>query len=291
MLIDARPAPTLPFVSWARTGSCARHADGSVELLVPAANLDAFRSWLLGMLQHAVVLGPPDVRAHVVEWLNAVVDGGLSTTGGGGSMKPPRNAEERLQRLLVMLPWLMEVGEVPLADVARRFDMTEADVQKNLELVAMCGLPPFVDEMIDVFVDEGVVFVGVPRLFTRPLRLTAPEGFALLASARAAMELPGADPSAARSGAGLTKLAAVLDDAGLDTGQQASGDITAGVVFDLHRPALTDELAEYTATGAELTIDHYSPDRDEVTERTIVPRHVFAEVGPLVRGGRRRTIR
>ena len=73
-------------------------------------------------------------------------------------MKAPRNAEERLQRLLVMLPWLMEVGEVPLADVARRFDMSEADVQKNLELVAMCGLPPFVDEMIDVFVDEGVVY-------------------------------------------------------------------------------------------------------------------------------------
>ena len=145
-----------------------------------------------------------------------------------------------------MLPWLMEVGEVPLADVARRFDMTEADVQKNLELVAMCGLPPFVDEMIDVFVDEGIVFVGVPRLFTRPLRLTAPEGFALLASARAAMELPGADP-AGPLGRGLAKLAAVLDDAGLGT-----DDITAGVAFDLDRPALTDELAEYTATGAEI---------------------------------------
>ena len=52
-----------------------RHPDGSVELLVPAANLDAFRSWLLGMLQHAVVLGPADVRGHVVEWLTAVVDG------------------------------------------------------------------------------------------------------------------------------------------------------------------------------------------------------------------------
>ncbi|MET0909032.1 MAG: WYL domain-containing protein [Ilumatobacteraceae bacterium] len=206
-------------------------------------------------------------------------------------MRSPRNAEERLQRLLVMLPWLMEVGEVPLADVARRFDMTEADVQKNLELVAMCGLPPFVDEMIDVFVDEGVVFVGVPRLFTRPLRLTAPEGFALLASARAAMELPGADERGPL-GRGLAKLAAVLDEVGLQT-----GDITAGVVFDLHRPALTDELAEHTATGAEVTIDHYSPDRDEVTPRTIVPRHVFAESGRWYvvadddRSGERRTFR
>ena len=82
-------------------------------------------------------------------------------------MSGPRNAEDRLRRLLVMLPWLMETGEVPLAEVARRFDMTEAQVQNDLELVAMCGLPPFIDEMIDVFVDDGVVFVGVPRLFTR----------------------------------------------------------------------------------------------------------------------------
>jgi len=108
-------------------------------------------------------------------------------------MSGPRNAEDRLRRLLVMLPWLMETGEVPLAEVARRFDMTETQVQSDLELVAMCGLPPFIDEMIDVFVDDGVVFVGVPRLFTRPLRLTAPEAFSLLASARAAMQLPGAD--------------------------------------------------------------------------------------------------
>ena len=206
-------------------------------------------------------------------------------------MKSPRNAEERLQRLLVMLPWLMEVGEVPLADVARRFDMSEADVQKNLELVAMCGLPPFVDEMIDVFVDEGIVFVGVPRLFTRPLRLTAPEGFALLASGRAAMELPGAD-ELGPLGRGFAKLAAVLDDAGLDT-----GDITAGVAFDMDRPAITDDLAEYAATGTEIVIDHYSPDRDEVTQRTIVPRHLFVESGRWYvvadddRSGERRTFR
>ena len=94
-------------------------------------------------------------------------------------MSGPRNAEDRLRRLLVMLPWLMEVGEVPLSEVARRFNLTEAQVQRDLELVAMCGLPPFVDEMIDVFVDEGTVFVGVPRLFTRSLRLTAPEAVGL----------------------------------------------------------------------------------------------------------------
>lgn len=192
-------------------------------------------------------------------------------------MSGPRNAEDRLRRLLVMLPWLMEVGEAPLADVARRFEMTESQVQSDLELVAMCGLPPFVDEMIDVFVDDGIVFVGIPRLFTRPLRLTAPEAFSLLTSARTAMELPGADAAGAL-GRGLAKLAAVLADAGLATG---GGDVddTAGVVVDLARPEFADDLAEAAASGTELEVCYYSPARAEITRRSIVPRHVYADVG------------
>lgn len=185
-------------------------------------------------------------------------------------MSGPRKAEDRLRRLLVMLPWLMEVGEVPLTEVAKRFDMTEAQVQKELELVAMCGLPPFVDEMIDVFVDDGMVYVGIPRLFTRPLRLTAPEGFSLLSSARAAMELPGADP-AGPLGRGLEKLAVALGDAGISS--------TAEVVIDMARPDLTDELVEAAAKGAELSIRYYTPARDEVADRTVIPRHVFADAG------------
>lgn len=198
-----------------------------------------------------------------------------------------RSAEDRLGRLLVMLPWLMEVGEAPLADVAARYGLTEAEVQKDLELVAMCGLPPFVDEMVDVFVDDGLVVVGVPRLFTRPLRLTAPEGFSLLASGRAAMELPGADVDGPL-GRGLRKLAAVLTDAGLerdigDGGGSFDGaddrDDTAGVAIDMDRPACTDELVDAAATGAEVQVEYYSPARDATAVRTIVPRHVFAEAG------------
>ena len=211
----------------------------------------------------------------------------MSASRGG-----PRNAQDRLRQLLVMLPWLMEAGEVPLADVAERFGLTEAQVTKDLELVAMCGLPPYVDEMIDVFVDEGMVFVGVPRLFTRPLRLTAPEGFALLASARTAMELPGADPDGPLA-RGLAKLADALGQAGLD----ADSDGTAGVVVDLERPESTAELIDAVTAGAELRIEYYSPSRGEASERTVIPRHVFASSGNWYlladddRSGERRTFR
>jgi proteasome accessory factor B len=51
-----------------------RHDDGSIEVLVPATNLDAFRSWVIGLVDHAVVIGPPEVRAYVVDWLQGVLD-------------------------------------------------------------------------------------------------------------------------------------------------------------------------------------------------------------------------
>ena len=120
-------------------------------------------------------------------------------------------APDRLRRLLLILPWLMERGEVPVAEVAERFRIDEASLVRDLELVSMCGLPPYVDEMIDLFIDEGTIFVGVPRLFTRPLRIDQVEAFELLSAGRAAMQLPGADPDGALN-RGLRKLARGLGD-------------------------------------------------------------------------------
>jgi proteasome accessory factor B len=50
-----------------------RMADGSIVVRVPASNLDAFRSWLLGLLDHARVVEPAAVRDHIVSWLTDVV--------------------------------------------------------------------------------------------------------------------------------------------------------------------------------------------------------------------------
>ena len=54
------------------TGRVERRDDGSVVLDVEVANEAGLRSWVLGMLDHAVVLDPPDVRARMVDWLRAM---------------------------------------------------------------------------------------------------------------------------------------------------------------------------------------------------------------------------
>jgi proteasome accessory factor B len=51
-----------------------RTADGGILVRVPASNLPALRSWVLGLLEHAVVVGPDEVRAHVVGWLRSLAE-------------------------------------------------------------------------------------------------------------------------------------------------------------------------------------------------------------------------
>ena len=51
-----------------------RRDDGSVVVEVPVRNTDAFRSWVLGLRDHAEVLAPESLRGQVVEWLTELVE-------------------------------------------------------------------------------------------------------------------------------------------------------------------------------------------------------------------------
>lgn len=52
----------------------ARHPDGSVEIELEVTNRPAFRSFVLGFLDHAVVLGPDDLRRDIVDWLRSMTE-------------------------------------------------------------------------------------------------------------------------------------------------------------------------------------------------------------------------
>ncbi|HLX87962.1 MAG TPA: WYL domain-containing protein [Acidimicrobiales bacterium] len=48
-----------------------RRDDGSVVLRIDVTNVGALRSWLLELGEHLEVLGPPEVRTEMIEWLAA----------------------------------------------------------------------------------------------------------------------------------------------------------------------------------------------------------------------------
>ena len=78
----ARSTPTAPALVERELGArprVRRDPSGAVVVEVPCVNAGAFRSWVLGLVDHAEVLAPPAVRADVVEWLRAMAGAGPST--------------------------------------------------------------------------------------------------------------------------------------------------------------------------------------------------------------------
>ncbi len=73
VLIDAVHTPSV--VDELGEEAVLRHGDhGSVVVVLEVTNEVAFRSWLLGLLDHAEVISPAELRRSVVDWLSAILD-------------------------------------------------------------------------------------------------------------------------------------------------------------------------------------------------------------------------
>src|SRR3712207_5954129 len=141
-------------------------------------------------------------------------------------------ADERLRRLLALVPWVAAHDGPTVEEVCQRFGCTEDELVADLDLLWMCGLPPYTpDQLIDVDVSDGRVWIRYAEYFARPLRLTPSEGLALLAAGTALLGDDGAsDDPLARA---LAKLAGVLGvevDEALDV---ELGDASADVLATL----------------------------------------------------------
>jgi proteasome accessory factor C len=172
----------------------------------------------------------------------------------------------RLQRVLALVPWILAHPGVTIAELAARFEVSERELERDLELLPMCGLPPYTaDRLIDVSVIDGEVEIRLAEYFERPLRLTPAEGLALLAAGRALLAVPGSDDDGP-----LATALAKLDDA---LGAPGSLAVDVGASDQLRR------LQDAEADDERVEIDYYSFARDEMTTRVIDPWRVFHAFG------------
>jgi proteasome accessory factor C len=113
-------------------------------------------------------------------------------------------------------------------------------------------------------VTDSTVATWAGTTLARPRRLSPPEGFALAASARALLAVPGSD-----EGGALSRALAKLDRA-------LGGE---EIAVELSAPALLPLVREAVSEGKSLRITYYSASTDRVTDREIAPRRVFAAEG------------
>lgn len=173
-------------------------------------------------------------------------------------------AGQRLRRLLAVLPWIAERGGATLGEIGDRFGLAPGKVERELELASMCGMPPYTpDVLFSIMLTDDWVSVDAHDLLSRPLRLSAAEGFRVLAAGSALLDVPGvaADGSL---GQALAKLRGILGDA---------------VTVDLEDPPLLEALAGAAADGRTVAIEYYAVSTDEVSRRVIDPLLVHAHEG------------
>lgn len=179
-------------------------------------------------------------------------------------------AEERLGRLLAIVPWVAAQDGPLLADVCARFGVSERELLADLDLLFLCGVYPFTpDSLIEVDLTGGRVWIRMADWFRRPLRITAPEGLALLGAGAALLATPEADPDGAL-GRALAKLEAVLGVGATDAVEIDLGPVAA---------PLLATLQQATAEHRKVRMDYYSFGRDGRSTRTVRPWQVFNDRG------------
>jgi proteasome accessory factor C len=181
-------------------------------------------------------------------------------------------ATDHLPRLLAVVPWLLAHPGTEVAEVAREFDVSEAQVRADLNLLWMCGLPGYgPGDLIDVTWQGDRVTLSNADEMARPLRLTPEEALALIAALRVLSEVPGIVERAAIDRA-LAKLEAAA-------GTAAAADRVVVAPSMDGDPQVVATATEALARGRRLRLRYWVPARDEATERDVDPLRVFTTDG------------
>lgn len=182
----------------------------------------------------------------------------------------PSANEERLPRLLALVPYLQARPGIAVAEAAADFGVTEAQLRKDLTLLWMCGLPGHgPGDLIDLSFEGESVSVVFDAGMSRPLRLTAEEALALVVALRTLAETPGVADSDAVQRA-LAKVEAAAGG--------AVDDSTVAVELD-HDQRLVPVLQRALDERRALRMRYYSASRDETGERTVDPLRLFEADG------------
>lgn len=181
-------------------------------------------------------------------------------------MSPRPDAAARLRRLLAVIPWIVDHQGARFEEIATRFGISAAELERDLELIPFCGLPPYSpDRLIDCQIVDGRVRLRFAEYFARPLSLTPSEAFAVLAAARALLAVPGSDPGGSLASA-TDKLASLVG-------------ASEGMAVELGQARFLDPLRRAARERERVEIDYYASSRDALTRRRIDPHSVFLAEG------------
>ena len=181
------------------------------------------------------------------------------------------NAANRALRTMDLIPYILENPGVSIIKLAKQFSVTEKQIESDLQLVFMCGLPGYTPyELIDLIFEDGVVSIIDPQVLDKPRRFTKSELVVIALGLQLLGELSASDS------ARLSKIK-LLSNKIIQLGGSNS------IIFapSSSKSPFVEVISKAITNKKSLTMQYQSLVKDEVSIRTIFPHNLYFMNGNL----------
>jgi len=170
-----------------------------------------------------------------------------------------------------LIPYVLENPGVSIAELSARFSVTQAQIESDLQLVFMCGLPGYTPyELIDVAFEDGVVSIIDPQVLDKPRKFSSNEIVVIALGLKILIDINQTNTTA------LTKLKQLSDKIaklGSNKSILMTGDVSAFPFFEIISKAISEQRV--------LDLQYHSLIKDQITQRLVLPEKLYFLNGRL----------
>ena len=178
------------------------------------------------------------------------------------------SALDRTARALDLVPYLLEHQGISIPELAEAFGVSEKQINDDLVLIHMCGLPGYTPlELIDMYYEDGYVTVSDPQSFKKPRSMNKIEMTSLLVSLDLLKSLRTDD------------VAKEIEALKLKLQENMRFENPFVVVQNVENTEMVETIERAIAKSTLLRIDYASGTKDKTSVRDILPIEIYVANG------------
>ena len=184
-------------------------------------------------------------------------------------------AAVRALRTMDLIPYILEHPGISINQLSKIFNVAEKEIEKDLQLAFMCGLPGYTPyELIDLTYEEGVVSIIDPQVLNKPRNFSNNERVVIALGLEILKEINLSNPENLKK---LDKLREKFLD-------KKDEDSVIVVEQDLSFPFL-NIINQAIFERRIVIFDYQSVSKDVLSSRNVLPHKLYLQNGNLYLSG------
>jgi proteasome accessory factor C len=184
-------------------------------------------------------------------------------------------AAVRALRTMDLIPYILEHPGISINQLSKIFNVAEKEIEKDLQLAFMCGLPGYTPyELIDLTYEEGVVSIIDPQVLNKPRNFSNNERVVIALGLEILKEINLSNPENLKK---IDKLREKFLD-------KKDEDSVVVVEQDLSFPFL-NIINQAIFERRIVIFDYQSVSKDVLSSRNVLPHKLYLQNGNLYLSG------